>query len=212
MFELKIGADGAADKGMDILQFLAAIIGSLAWPVTVCAVAFLFRPQIEGLLKKLRKVTWGDKSADFSGELDKAEQAVREVREEGDQEEFIPPLPNESFQQILTISPSAAIMYAWTPLERRLLDIASSYKDPNELNPTGKRPVNSPGFALEILRKNKVISGSTSNAIKTLLNLRNLAAHGEEVSAVDAARFNELAELVTNELGSYRQVHDQTAQ
>ncbi len=70
MLELKIGK---ADDAIGWFEFIAAMTGALAWPIAVVIVACVFRSQIGSVLGKIRRLTWGDKSADFTEGLDKAE-------------------------------------------------------------------------------------------------------------------------------------------
>lgn len=39
---------------MDSLQFTSSVIGSLAWPLVVLALGFMFRDQVKSLLTKLK--------------------------------------------------------------------------------------------------------------------------------------------------------------
>jgi hypothetical protein len=49
---------------------ISEIIDHIVWPITVIILAIMFYQPIRLLLKKLRKVDWGKKSAEFDTEAD----------------------------------------------------------------------------------------------------------------------------------------------
>lgn len=62
---------------MTWLQFISSMVGSLAWPVCVATIAFVFRTRFSDLLAKLLKVNFpGGFSAEFEKRLSKAEEAA----------------------------------------------------------------------------------------------------------------------------------------
>lgn len=73
MLKLEVGE---AEQGMGWLEFIASVVGSVAWPIAAVAIAVLFRKQIAALLNKIRTLTLGDAVVDFSEKLDKVETAA----------------------------------------------------------------------------------------------------------------------------------------
>jgi hypothetical protein len=70
MFEFKVGQ---AEQGMEWLDFIAAMTGSLAWPLAAVAIAMVFRSQIRTLIGRISEIGYGDAKATFARELDSAE-------------------------------------------------------------------------------------------------------------------------------------------
>jgi hypothetical protein len=193
MVELKIGT---ADQGMDWLQWSSSIVSSLAWPVAAVVIACIFRSQIAGLLAKLRKLSWGDKVLDFADKLDRIETVSQTTTPADNEQEYPAPLPDMRFQQLLAISPSAAILDAWKPIELRLRDLSSHYDSGIGLQPralTTRR-------VMEQLYKSGAISSGVYEMLRDLQGLRNAAAHQDEVTSTDAIRFQAFADKVMRAL------------
>src|SRR5687767_11908013 len=53
----------------DILQFIAAIVAALAWPLAVVVVALLFRASVGKLIPGLSRLKWKDLELEFKKEL-----------------------------------------------------------------------------------------------------------------------------------------------
>lgn len=107
---------------MDLREFAASLIGSLAWPLTVTAAVLLLRHQIAGLLPALRRLRIKDVELEFG-------RAVEELKKEAETEELptpreLPDMPVERLAVIADVSPRAAILEAWLYLESACLDAA----------------------------------------------------------------------------------------
>ena len=195
MLELKIGA---ADKSMGWMEFIASLVGSLAWPVAAVIIAAIFHKQIAALLAKIRKLNWGDASVELSEQLDKVEDKARAIEAEAPQP-ALPALeeegPDDRFQALLAISPSAAILDAWKPIERRLVTLGRQhFGNGMKYSPTHK--------IAEKLAGEGVLMSSVVGMVDDLRKIRNEASHSKEVSVTDALRFNQLALQVMSLLSS----------
>jgi hypothetical protein len=102
---------------MDALTFIATVIGSLAWPLTVLAVVLLLRAQIVALFPALKRLKAGPVEAEF-------ERAVEQIKKEAPPELEAPrQLPasvdarRREFLQLAAINPRAAIVEAWRGVE-----------------------------------------------------------------------------------------------
>jgi hypothetical protein len=129
MLERKMGA---ADKAMGWMEFVSSLVGSLAWPVAAVIIVVIFHKQIAKLLAKVRKLNWGEASVELTCQLDKVEDKAREIEAQADSlSELIAHFkderaPDDRFQSLLAISPSAAILEVWKPVERRLIQMAKT--------------------------------------------------------------------------------------
>ncbi|WP_157089062.1 hypothetical protein [Novosphingobium capsulatum] len=189
MLELKIGA---ANAGMGWMEFVSSLVGSLAWPVAAVIIAAIFHKQIAGLLAKIRKLNWGEASVELAEQLDKVEDKARVAEAEAEipaLPEPIPVVPDDRFQSLLTISPSAAILDAWKPVERRLTDLGKQHYG-NELKYSVSHKV------AERLAADGHLMSSVVSMVGDMRKIRNEAAHIKEVSVTDALRFQELATQV----------------
>lgn len=186
MLELKIGA---AEKSMGWMELVASLVGSLAWPIAAVIIAAIFHKQIAALLAKIRKLNWGDASVELSEQLDKVENKARAIEAEVPQPALPAPEqepPDDRFQALLAISPSAAILDAWKQVERRLVSLGKEQFG-NEIKYTPPHKI------AEKLAGNGVLMSSVVGMVEDLRMIRNEASHSKEVSVTDALRFNQLA-------------------
>ncbi|TNM59852.1 hypothetical protein [Aliirhizobium smilacinae] len=193
MLELKIGHDDSGLGGMGGLDFAASIVSSLAWPLAAVIIAWFFRSQIGGLLAKVRKLTWGDKVLDFAEKLDEIEESapMPDAQPEGvglNANE----LPDPRLQQLIALSPNAAILDAWRPVELKIQELAKliTSTNPKEIQRQ------STGQNIKRIYEMGFIPTGTFQTLRSLLELRNAAAHGRDVEPVDAVRFYNLTQDV----------------
>ncbi|WP_106640107.1 hypothetical protein [Allosphingosinicella vermicomposti] len=193
MLELKIGKP---DGAMDWLTFVSSLVGSVAWPIAVFAIALLFRVQIRQLINRIKKLSMGDNSVDFGEKLDEAEAEVVTVIPEGAAPAPTAlPLPNQRTQQLIALSPAAAVLDSWRVIERKTLKMAEPFYTAGSPNRDGKRVITFRG-AVKTLFEIGMITSSTYTLLLDLQQLRNAAAHYDDVSRADAIRFTTLAEEV----------------
>lgn len=114
---------------MDFLTFLATIVGSLAWPVSMLVALFMLRRPITKLLPSLRRLRYKELEVDFGKELEKIEAVMDTVEEKTQpkgelpvevQQEPLPKTRTELLEKIADLSPNAAILESWRNVERTL--------------------------------------------------------------------------------------------
>lgn len=189
---LVLGKPEKADNGMSGLEFTASAIGSLAWPVAAIIIGAIFHKQIADLLAKIRKVNWGDASVELSEQLDRVEDKSREVP--GDPAVDLT-LPDVRLQQLIAISPSAAILDSWGMVERLLYQLG------DDKSLSSKEMRNPLAIGHSLLRQ-KRITPAVFEMLRDLRGIRNAAAHHQDVTATDALRFYELADKAIRALNS----------
>lgn len=197
----------AAKEAMGWLDWSASVIGSLAWPVAAVIIAWLFRSQIAALLAKVKQVRWGDAVVDLSEKLDQIEAVALEVKAEAAEEArddatslaTIPPSPvDDRFQNLLTLSPSAAILDAWLPIEQKIINLVAANP---QISSGQSKSSNNTYHNIKLLRDRGVISGVTYDLLRELQQLRNIAVHSEDVTIADAYRFKSFSDEVMRSLG-----------
>jgi len=114
-----------------VLQFTAAVLSSLAWPVVVAIVAVLLRRELAGVIGRVTSLKVGNAEMTFDSlanfrKIEKiSEDAVKNVRPEDeraiakDEETDFAPL-----EKMASSDPRKAILTAWRLLEYQL-DVAS---------------------------------------------------------------------------------------
>lgn len=158
---------------MSGLELTAALVGSLAWPVVVLAVAVLFRHQLAGLLARpfasLKagpvEVVWDREIAEVEAEL--GQPGLPGTPPGGEAG------PSEELAEVARLAPAAAVIKAFARVEAQLRQLLRDA----DLDP-------SRGSAIQLARRAYeagFIQPETVKAIEGIAVLRNLAAHGHDV-------------------------------
>jgi hypothetical protein len=128
---------------MSVLEFIASLVQSLAWPLaTVVAVFWLRKPITSALEKRLRRAKLG--SAEFEFDPAKTEELRAEVEgERAELERSAPPIEKEATQEsaddeagrmtklvaLAELSPVGAFLTSFIELERTLRDLLADRDD-----------------------------------------------------------------------------------
>lgn len=169
---------------MDCLEFVASIVGSVAWPAAVVASVFLFRKELKRLMPLLQLKY---KDLDISFRLSAAEKDAAELPPV--LPEIIPtPEETDRFAQIAELSPRAAILEVRVDLLDALTSLAMASNVP-----TAK--TSSMLALMRSLRSKDIINSQTSALLDDLRVLGNNAAHNSQSSFTkdDALRYRSLA-------------------
>jgi hypothetical protein len=191
-------------------QFAASVIGSLAWPVAIVALALLFRGSLRRLLSgdvKLLKagpsgleVQFSDIVPEIRQEVEKGREAAAVAPAEGPT--GAPPgasAPDvgtgirDEMLEVAKRSPRAAVLESYDRLEALLREkLEASGLDTRRLPTLG-----APGLA-DLARLRGLITPETETAINGLTTLRNLTAHGRdnELSYDRAVEFVDLVAAI----------------
>ena len=178
---------------MDWKQLIASIIGDLAWPIVALVIAFSLRHHIAGLLPNLKWLKYKDFEAAFGEQLAEAEKEVpkhERLTLVGADDEA------HRYHRLAEMSPNAAVMEAWLPVESALRDVARHHG--YEVT-RGRSALN----FIKNLGSKKILSPRLVSLLRDLRGLRNAAAHAvdeREISTDQALRFKELADYVRKEL------------
>jgi hypothetical protein len=176
-------------NGYALTAEIIKAIASLAWPAALVAAVWLFREKLIELLPNLR-VKHKDWEVSFRlKEAEKEAQSLPPVAPEA------LPTPEESsrFDQIVKISPRAAILEYRAQLEQVVRDFAQSVGMVESKMPFAS--------LVRELRKHELIDSHTSAILDDLRSVGNSAAHrtDNEFSLDEALRFRDLAERVINQ-------------
>ena len=174
---------------MSVLEFIVALIDSLAWPLAVVVLFVLFRGQIVALLSLLRRIKYGDLDVYFSEQLEEVESQVQSIPT-GNQV----PEVDDRIREVVRISPRLAIIESWLAVEAAMTAL-SDVGSPNPARSHGRMS------SLErILEEAGVIDATVAALIASLRIIRNKAVHISDfqVSEVTALRFASVASTVVD--------------
>lgn len=189
---------------MDALTFIAEVVKALAWPASVVAFLFMMRKPVGELIPLLRKLKYKEIEMEFSREIAelKAEalpapqQPALPAASSKDEHLAAARLPDrlstkrEELIRMTGFSTRVAVMEAWLEVEAAAIEVASSFWSV----PPSDTFKNFPRMG-EYLLQCKVIDHKQLETFKRLQQLRNKAAHAQELnlSEDDARSYVELA-------------------
>jgi hypothetical protein len=185
---------------VDWLAFIASLIGSLAWPALVLVLVLLFRHELRPLLARpIHRAKAGPVEVEWEERVEEARVELARSPEAAEQ----PPTDANAYLRTgpLDREPRGAILAAFAGIEqalRRTLEEAH----------VDIRPPRRQGMSqlVDQAEGAQVISEQTAHAIRGLIVLRNLAAHGvgEEIDAAKSEEFVALANGVLYALEAAR--------
>ncbi|NTT87388.1 hypothetical protein [Tabrizicola fusiformis] len=174
------------------MDLLSSVVASLAWPLAIVAVAWMFKDPITTLMDKIRKASFGGVSVEISGKLDDAEKIVQE---EAPEQSAASDANNDERKEALQYPPDYVVINEWRSIEIMLRKIAQSR------GMTGRAQSR---MTIRDLMKMDLIKPTTVALMDDLAAIRNRVAHGEaEVSQADALRFLDLASIVKADLSKH---------
>lgn len=172
----------AVEGQMDRLQFLADVVGSLAWPVTVIYLVHKFWASIATLLQDLTEFSFGGATAKFAKQVQRVREAADKLPPAGDE------APGEPLDwAAFAVNATGMIMETWKDVE------AAAKEKLHQVAPS----VNSrgPSDLLQKLRDSSAITEDEAEAIRAMIELRNVAAHRRvQVSEASLNAYRESAD------------------
>lgn len=181
---------------MDALTFIATMAQAVAWPIVALILVYVFRRDIGPLIGSLKKFTWGGKTLEFDRRLEAAEAEAKSLPPPPDQPALLPAPEEDAIIETAEISPRAAIVEAWLPVERQLYALGAKHG-------YGSGRARSVSFLLNRLANDGTIDSPTHKLINQLREMRNIVLHNERditLSLEDVRRYHELAETVVEAL------------
>jgi hypothetical protein len=147
----------------------------------------MYRDTLLQLVSRLIGVKMGDFEATFSSEARQVEEIVAEARKE------LPSSPVAGKSDLIDLakaSPNNAINEAWSRIERRLVELATSLGQEASQMPTLR--------LISFLAERQAINGHVAVSLRGLTAMRNLAVHATsfEVTAERAVEFVTIANTV----------------
>jgi hypothetical protein len=178
---------------MDGYEFIASLVGSLAWPIAIFAIACVFHRQFRSLATRIQELTFPGGTAKFSHELDKARDAAEEITAAPDDVKGpTKVVPGDPFLELAEKLPEAAVVQAYNTV----LDVVHKHRHdlPNPPSPFTPRSV------VELLRQLGAIDKQTMHLFKQVAATRNAAVHSRGITSGEAIEFRELCDWLIEQL------------
>ncbi|PWJ91696.1 hypothetical protein C8D77_103394 [Mesorhizobium loti] len=169
-----------------LVEIIAGLIGSLAWPTAVVILAILFRGRLADLLHRIREVTGpAGTSAKFSEQLE----ATREATEATVEHDPLPQIGADGpYLDLAQQFPSAAVMSAYQDIEEFIREHLRD-RPPSESN----TPNNHMNFMKKLAREG-AIPDSLLQIYMRLRETRNAAVHSKgTITPAEAIEYRDLS-------------------
>ena len=155
---------------MTVLEFIASLVGSIAWPATICVVLWLLRTEISGLftsgVKRLKagpvEVEYWEQAAVVAEAI-----ALTEISTTAEVDTEL-----ERVSRLVETVPGVAVSKAFAVVVRRLRAVAAAHDVPAAADASYLT-------LLVGLRQRQLVSPETEVAIKGLVALQELAARDD---------------------------------
>lgn len=198
---------------MNLFDFIAKVIESLAWPITIIVIFVVFRESISKIFLTLSNFKYKDISIDFKRELSELESMAEKAEitknsidkvDGHDKKELIKHRyrsREEEIEQVALISPTAAIPLAWTMVEDSLMSTIMRLAISPDYPPNNSALLN-----IQYLRDYGGLDDETFKALNRMRQIRNEAVHGKysnsNISTEEALEYSQLAINMVKKLES----------
>ncbi|KFF84225.1 hypothetical protein [Pseudomonas syringae] len=180
---------------MDWMQFVAALVESLAWPAVAVVMVALLRKPITKLIPQIRTFKYKDLHVDLGEKLEEVKEAVK--KDAVDAQNPIPSSPPLAAQpdvlSLARLDPRAAILSSWLDVERALRALALKAGIPFDATPLS---------TASELHAADVIDEFTFKTLRDLRRIRNEAAHitTRDISYEEAVSMAEMCQWLAHRL------------
>lgn len=193
---------------MNYLEFIAAAIGALAWPVAVIVLGLILRSPLRRVLLSLTRVKYKDVEIDFGRELSQIEAQAKSielkpvpVRNEGARKNAAELLRDAA--RLAEEFPEPAVAVGWSAVEQELQAAAA------RLGLAADQAARfNPARIIAALRDAGHLDDQMHAILNRMRNLRNVAVHGHHgtapVTTDEAREFLALAGGVVERLRGLR--------
>lgn len=167
---------------MNWLEFIAIVIGSLAWPIVFVVIFHFLREPVKNVLPLLQRLKYKEFELEFSRRVEEVSADV--VRELPALPPGVPLQTDEltTFAKLAETSPRAAVLEAWLSVESAAFDAARrlGWLVPSEKASNGS-------FAMKFLERHPEVDRSIVGLLRELRSLRNQAAHAPDFALTKSA-------------------------
>jgi uncharacterized protein YutE (UPF0331/DUF86 family) len=190
---------------MSVLQFIASLVNSLAWPIVVIVLVFILRAPLTTVLLTLTRLKYKDLELDFGRELKQLEKEARalDIAPKQLQKTAVKREPRQFLEEAAQMAddfPEPAIAVASQAIEAELMTAVMRMG----ISPDYP-PYNSALKNAQLLGEQNKIDSRTFELLNRMRMLRNSVTHGASRAAVkshEAAEFVALARGVVEKLES----------
>lgn len=163
---------------MSLLQFIANMTDSLAWPLVVVVLGLVFRRPVGQFLTQalaegsLKRIKAGPFEAEWERLVAETEDKVKAARPAAEYPSSSDESLTTEFASEASTAPAAAVLDGYAAVERQLRSMLDGVVEPTKTAKMG-------GSRLaRLAMQHELISAASVRAVEGIGVLRNLAAHG----------------------------------
>ena len=191
---------------MNVLNFFAAVIDSLAWPVAVLILVLSLRSPLGKLLPELRRLRYGKFEMNFGQQVRNLEASARTAGIHLPERPAPPKLrvldSNEIINDATRLSadfPEASVVMAWKAVEREIIQALERFGIVEDKQKSVTSAKN-----ITILYNRGFIEDHTRELLDRMRKLRNIAAHSDReavnITSDEALEFINLSAALNEKL------------
>ncbi|EGQ7649851.1 hypothetical protein J4H65_20390 [Vibrio alginolyticus] len=153
---------------MKILEFIASIIDSLAWPMTILLCTLILREPMGKLLGRVSKFRYGEIEAEFQERLEKLGSFGQSEEIKGDAGTAS---ASVALEDLAETSPRAAVLEAWLKVQKATSSFCTAKGFPRDVSHQG---------LFRLARERNLDIDAFQTAHQELRLLRNKAVHATD--------------------------------
>lgn len=154
------------------MVYIANIIDSLAWPITILLLGYLFKKEFNLLIGRVSTLKYKDLQADFKNTLNEVENEAKKFSYTKDNKTIMPDYKNERYIRLMSlaeVSPRGAILEAWIEIETELFKLCKRADFKNDYKNSF--------LLIRDLISNNIIPADILPLLDGLMKIRNKAVH-----------------------------------
>lgn len=170
-------------------EFIASVVNSIIWPISLLLIIYWFRENLKILLGKISSFTFGSTSAKFSDDLSE----ITEQAEVNSELKTVPIYEDDNIKELARINPSLSIIESFRKFENSLRTLYESKEFRSKY--TGVKYAVTPIHQIiKYLVEKGLLNNSDYNTYMKLSNIRNKVVHEyyNDISYSDAIAFYDL--------------------
>ena len=152
------------------IDLVTSVVDSVAWPVCVGILVFLFRSNLRELINLIETVRFRGVELKFRKNVEDVAERASLLRSSWDSI-TLKPIPETT-----TLDPGIAVIRAWASVETAIENLTQAYQ--HELGKNVPRPTR---YRIDRLLEAKIIDDQLAGILRDLNGTRNMIAHGEDV-------------------------------
>ena len=192
---------------MDLLTFIANVVGSLAWPVTVGAIVCVLWRNRRDITRFVKTIKYKDVELTLRDDFEKATDLADGIRATLPPQQEAPVLPapdvDDRLMKIARLDPTLAVLSSWQKLEAKIIQLIQH----NGL----MRFVSPPSF-MRRLRELEKLTPQDIELYDRLRRIRNEAVHAVQIqnrclSLGEVTEYDKLIDTLVERLEQIRNEH-----